>query len=157
SYFDAGTPDQRWIYFAGWGDSLRAFQLSDDGRLSTSSTSQSSHRFTALWGAIPSLSANGTSNGIVWAIDASDTAVLYAFDATHQENELKNSSQAGTRDQLNGGIKFSVPTIAAGQVFVGRAYALSVFGLLPGGSAAPPHKTLLSRFSSDPAIIALFR
>jgi hypothetical protein len=156
TYFDAGAPNQRWIYFAGWGDYLRAFQLSDDGTLSTSSTSQSGNQFTAPHGAILSLSANGTRGGIVWAIDASDTAVLYAFDATNLANELYDSSQAGTRDQLHAGVKFSVPTIADGEVFVGATYALSVFGLLPGGNAAPAKRSR-SAIPLDPAIVQLPR
>jgi hypothetical protein len=141
SYFDAGTPNNRWIYYAGWRDSLRAFQLFDNGMLSTSSTSQSSNVFSARHGATPSLSANGTADAIVWAINAdSVNAVLYAYDATNLANELYDSNQGGTRDQLNAGVVFSVPTIADGEVFVGTADTLSVFGLLPGGNAARAKK-----------------
>ena len=113
------------------------FQLFDNGTLSTSSTSQSSNIFDAQHGATPSLSANGTTDGIVWAINPSSPhAVLYAYDATKVANELYDSNQAGTRDQLDAGVKFSVPTIADGQVFVGTADTLSIFGLLPGGGGA---------------------
>jgi hypothetical protein len=141
AYFDAGTPNNRWIYFAGWRDALRAFQLFDNGMLSTSSTSQSSNVFPARHGATPSISANGTTDAIVWAINADSTnAVLYAYDATNLANELYDSNQAGTRDQLDAGVTFSVPTIADGEVFVGTADTLSVFGLLPAGNAAPPKK-----------------
>jgi hypothetical protein len=141
TYFDTGTPDGRYIYFAGWRDSLRAFQLFDNGTLSTSSTSQSNNTFDASHGATPSLSANGTTNGIVWAINPDPMgAVLYAYDATNVANELYDSTQAGTRDQLDAGVKFTVPTIADGQVFVGTADTLSVFGLLPGGGGASATK-----------------
>jgi hypothetical protein len=136
AYFDAGTPNNRWIYYAGWNDALKAFQLFDDGTLSASSTSQSSNYFSAECGTIPSVSADGTTNGIVWAIfPAGSNAVLYAYDATNLANTLYTSSQAGPRDQLDAGIKFSLPTIADGQVFVGTVDTLSVFGLLPAGSA----------------------
>jgi hypothetical protein len=152
TYFDAGTPNARWIYYAGQGDSLRAFQLADDGTLSTSSTSQSSNVFNASHGATPSLSADGTTNAIVWAINPDNPAVLYAYDATNLANELYDSSQAGTRDQLDAGVKFSVPTIADGEVFVGTAGTLSVFGLLPGGRAAAGKN---GRGISDPGIVQL--
>jgi hypothetical protein len=137
TYFDTGAPDGRYIYFAGWNDSLRAFQLFDNGMLSTASTSQSSNVFDASHGATLSLSANGTTNGIVWAINPNSTnAVLYAYDATNVTIELYDSNQAGGRDQLDAGVKFTVPTIADGEVFVGTADTLSIFGLLPGGGAA---------------------
>ncbi len=134
AYFSAGAPNQRWIYYAAQGDTLKAFQLSDEGRLSSTPTSQSSHVFTSVHGATASVSANGTSNGIVWITDPNPAgAVLYAYDATDLTNELYDSSM-NPADQLDAGVKFSVPTIADGQVFVGTADTLSVFGLLPGGA-----------------------
>jgi hypothetical protein len=154
TFFDLGTPDNRWIYYAGWGDSLRAFQLFDNGTLSTSSTSQSSNVFDASHGATPSLSANGTTNGIVWAINpSSQSAVLYAYDALDVSNELYDSSQAGARDQLDPGVKFSVPTIADGQVYVGTADTLSIFGLMGGGAAAARRRPSITR--RDSAILEL--
>jgi hypothetical protein len=155
TYFDAGTPNNRWIYLVGWRDSVRAFRLSDDGMLSSSATSQSSNVFSAPHGATPSLSANGTADAIVWVISAdSPNAVLYAYDATDLANELYDSNQAGTRDQLDGGVVFSVPTIADGEVFVGTADTLSVFGLLPAGKAAPPKKGSFGPFMG-PGIVQL--
>jgi hypothetical protein len=137
AYFDAGTPNHRWVYYAGVNDALKAFQLFDDGTLSTSPTSQSSNSFSAEWGTIASVSANGTDNGVVWAIfPAGSNAVLFAYDATNLANTLYTSSQAGPRDQPDAGIKFSVPTVADGEVFIGTVDTLSVFGLLPGGGAA---------------------
>jgi hypothetical protein len=135
AFFDAGTPNNRWIYWAGQNDSLRAFRLFDYGLLSTSASSQSEHIFPRHGGE-PSVSANGTSNAIVWLIDTNLAgAVLYAYDATNVANELYDSNQApGGRDQLDGPIKFSVPTIADGEVFVGTVDRVSVFGILPGGS-----------------------
>jgi hypothetical protein len=130
TYFDAGASNQRWIYYAGWGDSLRAFQLYDTGTLSTSSTSNSANIFGSSHGATPSLSANGTKNGIVWAIDPNPAgAVLYAYDALNVGSELYNSNRSN-QDMLAGGVKFTVPTIADGEVFVGTTDTLSVFGLL---------------------------
>jgi hypothetical protein len=133
AFFDAGTPNNRWIYWAGRNDSLKAFQLFDYGLLSTSASSQSEHIFPRY--GEPSVSANGTNNAIVWVIEQRMAgAVLYAYDARNVANELYNSSQNTT---LDGGIKFSVPTIADGEVFVGTVDTVSVFGILPGPAPAP--------------------
>jgi hypothetical protein len=134
AFFDAGTPNNRWVYWAGQNDSLKAFQLEDFGLFVPAATSQSAHVFVAGHGGEPSVSANGTTNGIVWVIDQNPAAAgLFAYDAMNVANELYDNSQApGGRDQLDGGIKFSVPTIADGQVFVGTADTVSIFGLLGG-------------------------
>jgi hypothetical protein len=134
TYFNTGAANGQFIYYAGQGDNLRAFQLFDNGMLSTSSTSQSGHVFSAVHGATPSLSANGKTNGIVWAIDPdSAAATLYAFDALDVSNELYNSKQNSV---LDGGVKFSIPTIADGEVFVGTNDQVAVYGLLPMGLPA---------------------
>jgi hypothetical protein len=122
------------LYYQGCcGDILHAFQLSN-GQLS--SVSQSSTPF-GFPGSTPSISANGSSNGIVWAlqVDAyaeSGPAVLHAYDALNLANELYNSSQVPA-DQLDGAVKFTVPTIANGKVYVGTQSSLVVFGR-PSGS-----------------------
>src|SRR5439155_15391527 len=83
--------------------------------------------------ATPSVSANGATNGIVWAIKSAAYAdngpqVLYAFDAADVSRELYNSSQMGDRDVPGPAVKFAVPTVANGRVYVGTANALAVFG-----------------------------
>jgi archaellum component FlaG (FlaF/FlaG flagellin family) len=129
AYFMDSNGDQ-WIYYAGNGDRLKAFSVAD-AQLSTSPTSQSANSFTGNYGATPVISANGTTNGIVWAVREGSPAVLYAYDATNLANQLYNSSQAGTRDQLGTGTKFFTPTVAGGKVFVATqgANTLTVFGL----------------------------
>ena len=123
------------VYFLAIGDVLKAFALSD-GRLSTSPTSQATTAFR-FPGATPSVSANGTTGGIVWALqtDAFATngpAVLHAYDATNVGIELYNSTQApGGRDTLGPAVKFTVPTVVNGKVYVGTGNELDVFGLLP--------------------------
>ncbi len=96
-------------------------------------------------GATPSISSNGTTTGsaILWAIDSTQygrpgpgpgPAVLHAFDATKISTELWNSSQAsGARDKAGNAVKFAVPTIANGKVYVGTSSEVDVYGLLGGG------------------------
>ncbi|MGB9513128.1 MAG: hypothetical protein WBU20_15690, partial [Candidatus Acidiferrum sp.] len=84
-------------------------------------------------GTTPSISANGTSDAIVWAVEArgSDAGVLHAYDASNLANELYNSSRArGGRDAFADN-KFITPMIANGRVFVGTLTGVMVFGLLP--------------------------
>ena len=109
-------------------------------QISTTPTSQGSTVFTTH-GATPSISANGAVNGIIWDIDNSaysyklgvpqGPSVLHAYDATNVANELYNSSQAGTRDTAGSALKFTVPTIAGGKVFVPTSNQLDIYGLLP--------------------------
>jgi Chitobiase/beta-hexosaminidase C-terminal domain/Legume lectin domain/Immunoglobulin domain len=124
------------VYFWGTNDFLKAFGLSN-GRL-TASTSHSSTSL-AFPGATPSVSSNGNTNGIVWAIDSTkyDTgpAVLHAFDATNVSHELWNSSQAAnSRDTAGPAVKFTVPTIVNGKVYIGAQGELDAYGLLASGS-----------------------
>ena len=88
-------------------------------------------------GAVPSVSANGSSNGIVWIVRRSSTlpssspAVLHAYDAANLSNELYNTLQV-PGDQLNWAIKFAVPTIANGKVYVGSQSTVDVLGIRSG-------------------------
>lgn len=106
------------VYFSGENDAVRAFAI-QKGILSEKSTSQSLSYFPAP-GTVPSISAMGSHNGIVWVIDS--TAQLHAFDATNLENELYRGSTGSY-------VKFSTPTIANGKVYVGTTDSLVVFGL----------------------------
>ena len=129
AYFDSGTPDGRFVYYATSGDFLKAFRI-QGGLLSTSAVSHSNQSFTHP-GATPSVSANGTADGIVWIVQKGTPGVLRAYDAVNLANELYDSNQAGDRDVLGNSIKFAPPTIADGQVFVGTEDALVIYGLLP--------------------------
>jgi hypothetical protein len=115
------------IYYASHNDSLKMFAL-HNGLLSTAAVATSPETLGSH-GASPSVSANGTSNGVVWAIDAS-TSVLRAYDATNVSHELYNSTQAGARDTLGPAVRFTVPTVVGGKVYVGTASELDIFGLL---------------------------
>jgi hypothetical protein len=124
------------VYYGGVGDALKAFTLSN-GLFNATPASHSATSF-AYPGTTPSVSANGTSNGIVWAIENASHGVLHAYDATNLATELYNSDQAGSRDQLDAAVKFTTPTIANGKVFVGTQSRLTVFGEL---LAAPTVKS----------------
>jgi PQQ-like domain len=118
------------VYYGDMGASLKAFTVAN-AKLVAAPQSQSSVQF-AYPGTAPSVSANGTSNGIVWAHENSNPAVLHAYDATNLAHELYNSNQAsGNRDQFGAGNKYITPTVADGKVFVGTTSAVAVFGLLP--------------------------
>jgi outer membrane protein assembly factor BamB len=117
------------VYYGAVGDSIKAFLITS-AKLSTSPSFQSSNSF-AYPGTTPSISANGTRAGIVWAVENGAAAVLHAYDATNL-HELYNSSQAaGSRDQFGAGNKFITPTIVNGHVYVGTTDGVGVFGLLP--------------------------
>ena len=116
------------VYFGAIGDTIKAFSISG-ARLSAAPVSHTPTSFGTP-GATPSVSANGTSNGIVWAAENGNIAALHAYDATNLANELYNSNQAGARDQFGPGNKFITPMIANGKVYVGTSSGVAVFGLL---------------------------
>ena len=116
------------VYYGAVGDALKAFPIVS-AKLAGTPSSQSTHHF-GYPGTTPSVSANGTANGIVWAIE-NGGAVLYAYDATNLTNELYNSNQAAnSRDHFSGN-KFITPMVVNGRVYVGTATSVAVFGLLP--------------------------
>jgi hypothetical protein len=129
------------IYYGAFGDYLKAFQFSN-ARLPSTPTSRSPIGF-GYPGLVPSVSANGTSNGIVWACAHGNPAVLYAFDATNLANELYNSDQAPNgRDQFaDYCAKFNPPMISHGRVYMGTNSGVAVFGLLPSGHLASARKS----------------
>ena len=110
---------------------LKAYSIAS-ARLSATPTSTSATGF-AYPGATPSVSANGTQNGIVWAVESATNApgVLHAYDATNLRHELYNSGQAANgRDGFGPGNKFITPVVTNGMVFVGTTDGVAVFGLL---------------------------
>ncbi|HTZ90055.1 MAG TPA: hypothetical protein VMA71_06935 [Alloacidobacterium sp.] len=123
------------VYFGGQYDTLKAFAYNAQTQLlSTAPTSQSSETFT-FPGPTPSVSSNGNSNGIVWVIESDNygggNAVLHAYNASNLSTELYNSNQNLTRDNPGLAVKFTVPTVADGHVFVGAENQVSIYGLLP--------------------------
>ncbi|HEY4037305.1 MAG TPA: pyrrolo-quinoline quinone, partial [Burkholderiaceae bacterium] len=117
------------LYYGSVGAPLKRFAISN-ARVGPTVSSQSSTSF-AYPGATPSISASGSGNAIVWAVENGSPSVLHAYDAADLTRELYNSNQNPTRDNLGAGNKFITPTIAAGKVFVGTTQSVAVFSLLP--------------------------
>jgi len=117
------------VYYCDQGGTLKSFAIAS-GKLATTPV-QTGASFTYP-GVLPSVSANGTSNGIVWAIENTGTAVLHAFAANDLTQELYNNNQASnSRDHFGSGNKFITPMIADGKVFAATTNSVAVFGLLP--------------------------
>jgi len=115
------------VYYGSVGNSIQAFPIGN-AKLSAGTVTANGFGYP---GATPSISANGSNNGIVWAVESNSPAVLHAYDASSL-SELYNSNQAaGGRDQFGGGNKFMTPMIVNGKVFVGTPNGVAVFGLLP--------------------------
>ena len=116
------------VYYGDVGNTLKAFRISA-AKLVATPQSQSATQF-GFPGTAPSVSAHGTLNGIVWAHENSNPAVLHAYDAANLAHELYNSNQAsGNRDHFGAGNKFITPMVAGGKVFVGTTGSVAVFGL----------------------------
>jgi hypothetical protein len=118
------------VYFSPVADAVQAFRLTN-GLVSTSPTSRSTDVLQYPGGTM-AISANGTTNGILWVLErrSNDSGVLHAYNADNLGAELYNSDQAGSRDTLDEVVKFSAPLIANGKVYVASATRLTIFGPL---------------------------
>lgn len=132
------------LYYAGgYVDRGKAFALAN-GVLNPMPVAQTPDGYGYL-GSTPTASANGANNGIVWCIDRG-TNQLRAYAANDFSNELYTSGQAaGGRDRLGTAVKFGVPTVLNGCIYVGSSEeagpsALVCYGLFsaPSNPPAPP-------------------
>jgi len=128
SVFGAPAYFNNTVYFGSVGDNIKAFTISN-ATLSGAPTSQTANKF-GFPGTTPSISANGTANGILWAAENGTIGVLRAYDATNLASQLYSSNDFGARDQFGQGNKFITPMIANGKVYVGTRNGVAVFGLL---------------------------
>jgi hypothetical protein len=117
------------VYYGAVGDHLRAFSIAN-AKLATPASSLTAESF-GYPGTTPSISANGNSAGIVWAVENNGGGVLHAYDATNLGTELYNSNQAANSRDHFADNKFITPMIANGKVYVGTPNSVAVFGLLP--------------------------
>jgi hypothetical protein len=125
------------VFTGAVNDAVRAYAM-NRGRLSVPPTSLSAKVFG--WpGASLSISSNGLKSGILWALETAPwaTSVLHAYDATNLQNELYNSSQNEVRDKPGIAIKFVVPTVANGRVYVATDGGVSVYGSLSSVTPTP--------------------
>jgi hypothetical protein len=114
---------QQTLYFIGNNDVIKAFSLDGaSGKLSLTPTSKGSFPFV-FPGGQPVVSSNGSSNGIVWAVDDNQASALHAFDALDVSRELYRSPSIGQA------AKWAVPTVINGKVYVATKTQLVVFGL----------------------------
>ena len=135
AYFDGN------LYYGASGRQLKAFSITS-ARLSSAPTSQTAVSF-GYPGTTPSVSASGTSTGIVWAVQNGTQAVLHAYDARDLTRELYNSTLApNSRDAFGAGNKFITPTVANGRVYVGTTTGVGVFGTF--GPSAPTGLRIIS-------------
>ena len=125
-----------YVYIGGGGDYLKAFSFYPaNGLLSTTPTSQTSAKYSYP-GTTVSISANGTSNGIVWALNnaqyktTTGVASLDAYDATNLGTHLYSTSTNSSRDNPGAPIKMTVPTVVNGKVYITTQNSLVVYGLL---------------------------
>jgi hypothetical protein len=127
------------VYYAPVQGQLMAFSLTN-GLLSTSPTSKSTETYNGntstfdARGGEMAISANGSSNGILWALQSngdSSPGTLHAYDPSNLAHEYYTSDQAGTRDQLDPWLKFTIPLVANGRVYVASAGQLTAYGLVP--------------------------
>jgi hypothetical protein len=125
-----------YIYIGGGGDYLKAFSFNATTELLSGTPDSQTIGKYSYPGTTVSISSNGTSNGIVWALDngqyksTTGAAVLNAYDATNLGKELYSSSANGARDNPGLPVKMTVPTIANGKVYITTQNAVVVYGLL---------------------------
>ena len=133
------------VYYWGVNDHLKSFPLVND--LLSSTPTQSAEEY-GYPGSTPSISANGSTQGIVWSVDSEffsepAPAILQAHSASNVAAMLYSSSTNTTRDAAGTAVKFAVPTVANGKVYIGTRGSdttqgagttfgeIDVYGLLP--------------------------
>ena len=123
------------VYVLSDSDAVRDYEVKD-GKLvfkAASSFRLPDHAAT------PAISANGDKDGVVWVLSSKGwnspdrTAVLHAADASNIAHELYNSEQNAGRDRAGTALRFNVPTIVNGHVYVAAKREVDVYGLLPAG------------------------
>ena len=130
-------------YIPAYGDVAKTYDLTQpDHHLPSQATTTSAANYPYP-GATVSISANGTANGIVWVLENAFN-LLVAYPAGDFAHPLYDSGQAGGRDTIGSSVKFQVPTIANGRVYVANAGSLTIFGLFGSSSTAPAAPTGLA-------------
>ena len=141
-------------YVGGYGDEARTFTVAN-GVMSSTSVSQSTDSYP-FPGSTPTISTNPSGgNAIVWDIAGQRPAPRYNASQGYS-SEIYTSNQAGnSRDALGSAVKFTVPTVADGEVFVGTTNSLVVYGLLQQATAPPAAPSNLSAAAFSGSVINL--
>jgi hypothetical protein len=142
AYWNGTVPStglKNMIYAIATNDHPKMFVIAN-GQIQLPPASSASVTF-GYPGASPVISANGTTGGILWAIDSENwnlpgPAILYAFDATDLTQKLYDSGQSPA-DNPGNAVKFANPTVANGKVYVGTTNGLTVFGMLASAVPTP--------------------
>jgi hypothetical protein len=139
------------LYYGAVGHPIVALPF-QNARLTNQPSSQTSGEF-GFPGTTPSISANGSVNGIVWALENLSPSVLHAYAATDLGVEIYNSNQAAnSRDHFGSGNKFVTPMIASARVYAGTPTGVGVFGLLNESMLTPLQVWRDSRFGNPSSV-----
>lgn len=127
------------VYFWGTADNLKTFPMTN-GKMS-STPAKTGAQSAGFPSPTPVITSNGSSSPIVWTIqtdayNSGGAAYLRAHDANNISTTLYNSLTNPTRDTPGNAVKFVVPMVANGKVYVGTTSALSIYGLLNGAQQA---------------------
>lgn len=121
------------LYIIDYNSKIGAYTISN-GLFNTTPV-ETPDSFANKGGATACVSANGTNNAIVWVLynsggqSPSTPCVLRAYNATNLTQELYSSDQLAARDSAGTAVKFTLPAIANGKVYVGAQYSLTVYGI----------------------------
>ncbi|HEY2819587.1 MAG TPA: chitobiase/beta-hexosaminidase C-terminal domain-containing protein [Candidatus Acidoferrum sp.] len=122
------------MYIWGKNDVLKTFPMSN-GKFPTTASTKGPTTI-GFPSPTPVISSNAGASPILWSIESDNfssgtNAVLRATDASNVSNTLYDSSAIST-DNPGGAVKFNVPTVANGKVYVGATNQLSFYGLSNG-------------------------
>ena len=126
------------VYVGSMGWNITSYNI-QNGLFTSNSYTDNTQTGFGYPGPTPSISSNGSTNGILWAIQTDNylsggPAILHAYDAMNLQNELYNNTMTPGRDPLDGSVKFTTPIVVNGKVYVETADSVAVFGL---GTWAP--------------------
>jgi hypothetical protein len=130
------------VYMWGSGDVPKLFEL-NSGVLNTTPSSKGTIT-SAFPGASFSISSSGAQDGIAWAVRSDQYTthgqeIMYAWNANNLSTPLYGTDTNPTRDSAGPAMKFAIPVVTNGKVYLVAAHRLDVYGLLNGEpSAAAP-------------------
>jgi len=127
------------VYIWGTQDNMKSFPISA-GKLPTTASKTGSNT-SGFPSPTATMSSNGGANSIAWTVQTDNynsggNATLRAYDAGNISSTLYSSSTNSARDNPGASVKFVVPTVANGKVYVGTNSGLAVYGLLSGSQQA---------------------